>query len=183
MYRSLNKTDLIIEVWEKLDCESVGATEIIAIEKAVVERFGQPASDSPMVIARMLADEGAVLRHSEIMDLYIARNETADNFAALRNILDVSGFAKTLSSLGNMNNLSRKLAAENDKDGMRRLRQKVKDERDRLLNDPVRTEKETANEIAEWLTIWLQSPEMFDTWVALRQRSPEFIARYGKKEN
>ena len=32
MWKSRNKTELIIEVWEKLDCEDVGAAEIEAIE-------------------------------------------------------------------------------------------------------------------------------------------------------
>ena len=31
MYDARNKTDLIIEVWERLDCESVGRKEIEAI--------------------------------------------------------------------------------------------------------------------------------------------------------
>lgn len=182
MYQSLNKTDLIIEVWEKLDCESVGAKEIVAIETAVNERFGRSAVDSPMVLARMLADEGAVLRHSEIMELYVERNEVVDHEAELRNILDVSSFAKTLSSLRNINNLRKKLTADNDKDGLKKLRQKIISERDRLLNDPLRTEKLTANEIAEWLTIWLQSPELFENWVTLRQASAAFIESYGDRD-
>ena len=60
MLQSRTKTDLIIEVWEKLDCESVGAAEISAIETVVLERFGDGAVESPMIIARILADEGAV---------------------------------------------------------------------------------------------------------------------------
>ena len=65
MLKSRTKNDLMIEVWETLDCENVGAKEIIAIEKAVRERFGEAAVDSPMVIARLLADEGAELRSEE----------------------------------------------------------------------------------------------------------------------
>ncbi|HKX84510.1 MAG TPA: hypothetical protein VJL58_09850 [Pyrinomonadaceae bacterium] len=64
MWNSRNKTDLIFEVWEKLDCESVGAAEIEAIETVVREEYGDSAVDSPMILARMLADEGAILRHS-----------------------------------------------------------------------------------------------------------------------
>ena len=59
MFEARNKTDLVIEVWEKLDCESVGAKEILAIEEVVLDRFGRSAVESPMVIARILADEGA----------------------------------------------------------------------------------------------------------------------------
>ena len=56
MWQSRNKTDLIFEVWEKLDCDSVGAAEIEAIETAVEGRFGKRALESPMVLARLLAD-------------------------------------------------------------------------------------------------------------------------------
>jgi len=67
MWKSRTKNDLMIEVWEALDCENVGAEEIVAIEQAVREQFGASAVGSPMAIARLLADEGAELRHSEIM--------------------------------------------------------------------------------------------------------------------
>ena len=29
-------------------------------------------------------------------------------------------------------------------------------------------------EIAEWLTVWLQTPKLFEQWLELRKRSPEF---------
>ena len=54
MWTSRTKQDLIIEVWEKLDCESVGAAEIEAIEEAVRARYGEAAVESPMHIARRL---------------------------------------------------------------------------------------------------------------------------------
>ena len=73
MWNSRTKNDLIIEVWEKLDCESVGAREILAIEEVVREQYGSAAVESPMIIARNLADEGAELRHSEIMELDVER--------------------------------------------------------------------------------------------------------------
>jgi hypothetical protein len=88
MWKSRNKTDLIIEVWEKLDCESVGAAEIEAIETAVHDRFGSAAVESPMITARLLADEGAELRHSEIMELYLRRQSDEPYAAQLRGIID-----------------------------------------------------------------------------------------------
>src|SRR3982750_2752266 len=73
MWAARTKNDLIIEVWEKLDCESVGAAEVEAIEIVLNEQFGPGAVDSPMEIARAVADEGADLRHSELMELWLAR--------------------------------------------------------------------------------------------------------------
>jgi len=52
MLKSRTKNDLMIEVWEALDCENIGAKEIIAIENAVRERFGEAAVDSPSVNRR-----------------------------------------------------------------------------------------------------------------------------------
>src|SRR4030095_11571497 len=67
-WRSRTKNDLIIEVWEALDCESVGARELEQIQEELLGRFGEGAVDSPASIARPVADEGAVLRHPEVFD-------------------------------------------------------------------------------------------------------------------
>ncbi len=89
MFTSRTKNDLMIEVWEALDCESVGAKEINAIAEAVRAKFGNSAVDSPMRIARLLADEGAELRHSEIMELAISTNFESPYDAMFRNILKI----------------------------------------------------------------------------------------------
>lgn len=67
-WKSRTKRDLMIEVWERLDCESVGARELEAVIEAVSARFGEGAVESPARVARVLADEGAELRHSEILE-------------------------------------------------------------------------------------------------------------------
>src|SRR6267142_7178919 len=67
-WNSETRHDLIIEVWEDLDCDSVGARELEQIQEALRERFGEGAQDSPASIARTVADEGAVLRHPEVFD-------------------------------------------------------------------------------------------------------------------
>ena len=38
-----------------------------------------------------------------------------------------------------------------------------------------RAEKE---EIAQWFTIWLQTPELFFDWLALRKQSEDFRQRF-----
>src|SRR6478609_6099294 len=119
MRQARTKDELMIEVWEELDCENVGAAEIVAIEDAVRERFGPSAVDSPMAIARLLADEGADLRHSEIMALWVERNSERPYDAVFRNILQLDGFRQALSTIRNLENLRRKYAADGDKEGLR----------------------------------------------------------------
>lgn len=187
MWNSSTKTDLIIEVWEKLDCESVGAAELEAIETVVNDVYGKGAIDSPMAIARLLADEGAELRHSEVMELYVKRASNNRYNAALGNVLRLDDLNRALGTIRALENLRKKFLSDNDNEGLRKLRdtaikgkdlaaetagRKNADRTTRLLND----------EIASWMTIWLQTPDVFENWVSLRQKSREFIDKFGKIE-
>src|SRR5580765_346799 len=122
MWHARTKNDLMIEVWEKLDCENVGAAEIESIETVVADQYGPSAVDSPMIIARLLADEGAVLRHSEIMKLYVERASDRPYDAALRGIMKSDDFRTAAASIKNLENLRRKYKSENDKEGLRLVR-------------------------------------------------------------
>jgi hypothetical protein len=183
MYQARTKNDLIIEVWEALDCESVGAQELLAIEAAVRERFGASAIDSPMKMARLLADEGAELRHAEILTLDVERRLESPYDAMFRNILKFSDFRQTLNSIRNLENLRRKFLAENDREGLRLVRETALRGKRRAQmiagNEKVDEQKRAAKaEIAEWFTIWLQSPEIFENWVGLRQNSNDFKRKF-----
>lgn len=177
MWKARNKTDLIIEVWEKLDCESVGAVEIEAIETAVEAVYGKSAVESPMVIARLLADEGAELRHSEIMQLYVTRASDRPYDAAFQGLLDMADLRSALRSIRNAENLRKQFEREQNTEGLRLLRDRVIAEKKRILSK--NTTPPTA-EIAEWLTLWLQSPGLFENWFELRRKSADFISRFGE---
>lgn len=188
MYKSRTKTDLIIEVWEALDCENVGEKEIVAIEDVVRERFGESAVDSPMKIARLLADEGAELRHSEVLRLDAERRTESPYDAMFRNILKFADFKQTVVSLRQLENLRQKFLRENDREGLRLVRETALKGKNRALmiskNPKVDARKRAEkSEIAEWFTIWLQSPEIFENWIALRQNAKDFKEKYDSDES
>jgi len=182
-WKSRTKFDLIMEVWEALDCESVGRAELEAIEEAVRGHFGDGAVETPMTLARMLADEGAELRHAEILKLDVERR-TEDAYAApFRNLIKFGNFAEAETTLKNLENLRQKFVRENDREGLRRLRAKTVQAKERAQmiskNARVAPEKrEEKAEIAEWFKIWLETPQIFASWVALRKRSPDFQERF-----
>lgn len=183
MWNSRTKTDLIIEVWEALDCESVGAKEMTEIAKALREVLGPSAVDPPMTIARLLADEGAYLRHSEIMKLHIEQFDASDYAAMFRNILQTENLKQAYSTIRNLENLRRKFAGDGDAEGLRRLKEKALYAKNQALeiaeNKRFDTSKRLENkEIAEWIKLWLQTPELFESWVALRQRSPDYKKKF-----
>ncbi|HVF47711.1 MAG TPA: hypothetical protein VNA17_09115 [Pyrinomonadaceae bacterium] len=183
-WQSRTKTDLIIEVWEKLDCESVGAAEIEAISVAVDAEYGAAAVDPPMVIARLLADEGAVLRHAEIMRLHVDRASDGPYDAALRNLVQIDDLDSAASSIRKLENLRRKYKAENDRDGLRlvldmALRAKKTAAAAAARADIDAGEKIFNAEISAWLTVWLQTPDIFDSWLDLRRDSADYRSKFG----
>ena len=188
MWKARTKPDLIIEVWEKLDCESVGAVEIEAIQTVVADVFGEQAVDSSMRIARLLADEGAELRHAEIMELYVAAAERRPYEAAFTGILEIDDLASALKSLRELEKLRQKYLSDSDRQGLRLVRehaisakQKAAETSNRERVDPV--VRSINGEIAQWFTIWLQTPEAFENWVMLRQRSRQFMDAFGRVDD
>ncbi len=183
-WKARNKTDLIIEVWEKLDCESVGASEIEAIEVVVADRYGQAAVASPMRTARLLADEGAHLRHAELMRLHTSRCRAPVHDAALRGSLQFDDLNSALASIRRLENLRSRLSRDGDRHGIRAIRDAVIRARDDAKREAESRRADDLTrlmnaEIEEWLRIWLQTPDVFESWVALRQRSPQFKETFG----
>jgi hypothetical protein len=182
-WQARTKRELMIEVWEHLDCESVGAKELEAVREAVRERFGEGAVESPARVARVLADEGAELRHAEVLELD-ARWRTQDPYeAAFRNVLKFSTFEEAAASIRRLDNLRKQFRRKGDKEGLRRVQETVLKGKQRAqmiarnqsVNERKREEKA---EMAEWFTVWLNQPEIFDDWLALRLASKDFRARF-----
>jgi hypothetical protein len=183
-WKARTKRELMIEVWEHLDCETVGAEELEKIVAAVRERFDGGAVESPAAMARLLADEGAELRHAEVLEMD-ARWRTADPYEPMfRNVLRFSDFEQAAGSIKRLENLRRQFARKKDQEGARRVRETALRGKQRAqmiaANKSVdarkRAEKE---EIANWFTVWLQTPEIFDDWLSLRRDSPDFKKRFG----
>ncbi|HZI17869.1 MAG TPA: hypothetical protein VEY09_04670 [Pyrinomonadaceae bacterium] len=179
------KRELMIEVWERLDCESVGATEIEAVMEAVRGRFGEGAVETPARVARLLADEGAELRHAEILELDARLRLAGPYDAMFRNVLKFSTFDEAAASLRRLDNLRRRFEKDGDQEGLRRVRETVLKGKRRAqmiagnasVNERKRAEKA---EIAEWFTVWLNQPSIFEDWLSLRRRSPDFRARFAE---
>jgi hypothetical protein len=182
-WEARTRQELIIEVWEALDCESVGERELLAIHTALAETFGAGATVSPAFIAREVADEGAVLRHAEVMrcDTRWREQQLIELFAA--GDLDFGSLEKAATSLGAVENV--RLASERDQDQaklkrLRELIQQFRRETELVSRSQIvsRPERAVAREVAHWLSLWLKQPEIFFDWLVLRQRSPEYQEKF-----
>jgi hypothetical protein len=179
-WRARTKQDLTIEVWEALDCESVGARELEQIQEVIRQRFGSGSLDSPASIARTLADEGAVLRHPEVLSLDTEWRERELSAVISPDQLNFSGLAEASTSIKRLDTLRRKFEQNNEQERLARLREMTlrfkQDALGMARSKAVERQKRLeAREIAQWLTVWLQSPDIFEDWLSLRQRAPEFL--------
>src|SRR5687767_7023941 len=174
-WTATNKQDLIIEVWEALDCESVGCWELEKIQEALQQRFGAGGQESPAAIARVVADEGAVLRHPEVLECDSKWRLQYLQGQVFEMELDFSDFDKAVASFSAIEKVQ--------PFGDGRLREVVTNARQHQILvsrskilDPA--DRERAKEISHWLLIWLQSPQLFSDWLTLRLRSPEFRNKF-----
>ena len=90
------------------------------------------------------------------------------------------------ASIRRLDHLSRKFQRLGDRRGMRFARElaiKGKRHAARLseqskLNDDQRAEQ---SEIAQWLTVWLQTPNLFEQWLELRKAAPDFKRTFASR--
>ena len=183
-WEARTRQELIIEVWEALDCESVGERELVAIQNELGETLGAGAIESPASIARVVADEGAVLRHPEVLRCdtkWRARNLAA---AIPPQQFDFSTLPAAAASLKEIDALRREAEAQSNEQTLRQFGEVVLQAgrearliaRSRIVAEQ---ERAVAKEVVEWIRVWLQQPKLFDDWLSLRQRSPEYRKKFG----
>ncbi len=179
-WKSRTKDELIIEVWEQLDCESVGTSEIEPIQQVLREAFGEGAVVSPAYIARLVADEGAVLRHPEVLECDTSWRERKIASKLPSEQLNFTTLAEASDSIRKLEALRIGFLARQEHTqvrGLQELAQKYRNNLRLVAMSRILPEKErlSALEITQWLTIWLKQPEIFEDWLSLRTSSPDFL--------
>jgi hypothetical protein len=185
--KTRTKGALALEIWNRLRRPSVGERELSGIQNAIAKQFGKRAVDSPAALARLLADEGAELRHPEVIEFdarwrekQIESGELAGHDVVIAKPLTLKEAEALIRKL---EKLHRKFDQAGDQSGLRQLRddainarQKAQAfTRDRTLDAKQRLEQA---EIIEWFAVWIQTPNLFDQWLELRRRSPDFCKKF-----
>ena len=184
------KRELIIAAWDELGRPGVGEPQLREVQKAIRRTFGLGAVDSPASIARILADEGAELRHPEVIE-FDTRWRNAKIKSDTRKIsgleVAVAGrplqFKQAEALIRKLERLRTQAEQAGDKTAGQRTRKLAIDARENaqslaknLTLDQLTRAQQA--EIAEWLTVWIQTPNLFTEWLELRRRSKEFQKKF-----
>jgi Ni/Co efflux regulator RcnB len=168
--------EAIVSTWRRMGFTSVGKQELLAIQQALGEEL------SPASIARQLAAADAELRHPEIIecDAEWRERQIANRDRTLADLrpLTLNDAEKAISTF---EALRLRAIDEQDEMKLRDLRELAIEARRNALNrvsqDPSQRREEQA-EIAEWLRVWLETPEICAHWIELRKASAAFKNKF-----
>ena len=184
--RSTTKRGLIVEAWNRLERPAIGEHELREIQGSVLSQLGEGAVESPAAIARVLADEGAELRHPEVIEFDARWREAkiereSEELKDLDDLLTARPLrlVKAEELIGELE----KLRQSSEGSGSQLVRSMAVSARqaaelhskDWKLSQLERAEQA---EIVEWFKVWIQTPSLFADWLDLRRRSVEFQKKY-----
>jgi hypothetical protein len=185
--KNSTRRDLMIQTWQRLGCSAVGKRELREIQQRIAREDGKPAVESPATIARILADEGAELRHPEVIEFDAEWREAqlkreAARFEGLLLMTPVSDLEEAEKLILKLEELRARFTGAHDRDALQELRRLAGEARQSAAasakNDPA--SRYVQLEIAEWITLWMQNPAVFKDWLDLRRRSSDFRKKFGE---
>jgi hypothetical protein len=176
MIRDASRTeDVILELWQDCQAESLGERELTSIQKSLTQKLG--VTESPARIARVLAEHQIRLRHPEILAADSRwREDQIDQVPDVRQF-DFRTIESAISSMRQLETVRKRFVSERNETALEIVVEQVRE----LKLEFAREQTDLTDELVQWFVIWLQNPEIFGDWSELRQNSPEFLERFSSK--
>lgn len=176
------KKQLILEIFDRESMTRLGEREVRLIQRKLTQLFGGGEPASRGYIARVLTEAGKSVEISEPFSLP-AMEEPYDQ--AFEGVLKFSTLEEAEQSVRRLGALYRQYKAAGDDKGMRYARSVVLVGQRRAQAAARRARspeaRDVKREIVQWFTLWLTNPDLFDDWLYLRKRAPEFQQKWGCK--
>ena len=174
---------MVLEIYDREAMGEVTAREIAIINQALVEEFGEGGAMAPAEIARILHDEDLPVRFEQIFRMQSPTDKYETLFGGLT---QCETLQEAERSLRQIDELYREFQRAGDRKGMRFARQaalRLKRQTTALSQSPRLTEgqRREMGEAAQWLSVWLQTPDIFDQWLELRKATAEFKTLFGTR--
>ena len=181
--QSLHET--IISAWQLLERTSAGEDELNSIQQKLGDK-----TISPAAIARELAQAGVELRHPEVINCDFRWREAqlesqTSKFAGAGPLLDQIqlNLKEAEAAIAQLEGLRKGFAAARDKMALDEIKALAIDSRKAAISRAhdsslSKEAREVQAEIAEWLRVWLETPNLFEQLLELRKASSAFSAKF-----
>ena len=178
-----SKREMVLDIYDREAMGEVTAREIAIINKALVEEYGAGGAMEPGEIARVLVDEELPIRFEQIFRMAGPR----EKYESLFNYLPrLETLAQAEASIREIDALYRKFQRLGDKTGISYARHTAligKHEAERNAQKNGNPGPEECLEIAQWFTVWLQTPDLFEQWLQIRQATQDYRSRFTKTDS
>ena len=187
-------SQLIVSIWRESGSPAVGASELTHLQQALAEVFGPDEVPSPARIARELAQQGAALRHPEIIesDARWRESQIANQIHAFESLRCLQTrlplqFNQAAVIVAELEELRVRFVSANDELALVDLSTLAIEARQVATNHAEDeslspADREVQTEISEWFRVWLEAPNLFGQWLELRRLSAEFQEKFPKAD-
>ena len=179
---SPTKKDLILEIARELKAPRFTPAEVEQIRRQLVVRLGAEGKTSADYIAGVLKDAGMRV-------VWSTRADTEGRYEEeFHDLLHFATLEEAEMCLVRLDELLRKFREEGEAAAAERVLEVARLGRRRaemIAHNPKvdaqkRAEKQ---EMVQWFTIWLETPDAFFDWLELRKQSPEFQKLFGTTDD
>src|SRR5262245_7538756 len=177
-----SKRELVLDIYDNEAMGEVTAREIAIINQALIEEYGEGGAMTPAEIARILHDEDLPVRFDQVFRMMTTTEKYENAFARF---LENDDLTEAEKSIREIDQLYRKFNQAGDRAGVRFAFEAARGAKQNAtelsqLPDLSAARRREQAEIAQWFTVWLQTPDLFTEWVRLRKASAEFKKLFPK---
>lgn len=174
--KRMTRKEMVLAVYDREAMGEVSAHEIAVINEALMDEFGEGGIMSPAEMARVFAEEDIPVRFDQVL---VMRSPNERYHRRFVEVLRCESLTATEAAIRGIDDLCRSYRKQNDRTGLRLAREAVLSAKRRAqelaeheLTDA--SQRVVYSEMAQWFTLWLQTPDVFETWLELRKASAEF---------
>jgi hypothetical protein len=140
---------------------------------------------SPAEIASILIDEDLPVRFDQVFNMSTPEDRYDQLFSS---VLDLSTLATAEQSLHKMQVIHRQLLDEGDRRGAQYALEIARTAKETALRESAddrlsRRRAAELREIAQWFTIWLQTPKLFAQWHDVRKSTAEYRRLFAAEDD
>jgi hypothetical protein len=183
--RPATRRDLILAVYDREAMGEVTVHEIALIQRELIATLGEGGAMSPAEIAHVLLSEDLPVRFQALLSGApgAAAGHPFDHYEELfAGRATPASLPDAFATIQFLDQQRRRFQDEGDRTGLRYARQTARRARQYAefgAQHPGKADRKAIFlEIAHWLSIWLQTPDLFFTWLSLRQSTADFQRQF-----